>query len=227
MAEITQPFWLASATLDASASVADWLRSVRVQPRWLEEIVVFSSAQIRFDKIEGCRPSTLVYRWPDWQISQHLLLHQACREISLGERRLILLLAEAPTSTTVLLLGAPAAVGLYNLDPLASAAPFLSEHLENADVNLLEEIEPRLKKLDKKPSELNTMLISPGPCKKPVKSQTPFAPATWTKSLSNNEQAFESCQNVLAALTQTGKKNGLALEVDMDLNLYATWIERL
>lgn len=228
MPELILPFWLASATLDSSTSVRDWMRSVRVNPRWLDEIVVTSpSDSLRFDGVEGCPDSALIYRWQGWQHSQHLLLHNACREIIVGDRRLILLISESKTQTTAILLAAPATIGIFNLSPLAYVNAQFSEHLLTSDVNLLAQLEPHLKRAEKKTSQLDTLLIFPGPCKRPVKSQTPFAGATWTKPQPDAEGALAACHEVLSNLITTRHKNGLALEVETGLNLYASWIERI
>jgi hypothetical protein len=228
MPELTIPFWLASTTMEASASIRDWMRSVRVNPRWLDEVVVTTPAStLRFDGLEGCPDSALIYRWQDWQQSQHLLLHNACREIVVGDRRLNLLISEAAATTTAVLLAAPAIIGIYNLSPLAYVEERFSDHLLTAEVDLLAQLETDLKKAERKPSQINSLLIDPGPCKKPIKSKTPFEGASWAKAQPGAEGGLAACHDVLNSLMTSGRKNGLALEVEPDLNLYATWIERI
>ena len=228
MAELTVPFWLASSTFEASASVGDWMRTVRVNPRWLDEIVVISTSDtLRFQGIEGCPDSTIIYRWVGWHRSEHLLLHNACREVIIGDRRLILLLSESKTTTTAVLLSAPAMVGIYNLNPLAYVDAHFSTSLHDVEVNLLETLAPLLAKIEKKPSQVDTLLISPGPCKRPVKTQTEFAGATWTKPQPEAEGALAACHEVLNTLIPSKHKNGLALEVEPHLDMYATWIEKI
>lgn len=228
MAELTTPFLLAGASLEPNASLSDWLRSVHIQPRWLDEVVVVSPyVSLRSTGLAEAKPNLLTYRWPGWKQSQHFLLQQACREIGCGERRLILLLSESEAVTTALVLAAPAAIGIYNQIPLAYLDAWFALHIENTGASLFDALSEPLKKAEKKPQQLHTLFLTAGRMKKPVKSGTDYASATWTKPTSEPANAISACLDVLNTLTSSGKKNGLAVEVDDSPNLYGVWIERL
>ena len=228
MPELTLPFWLNSATLDLSEPLESWLKIVRIQPRWLDEIIVTSNtAEQRFSDLNGITETVSITRWPRWDKSQHLLLHDACRKIIVGDRRLVLLIAEAAEQTTAVLISAPAIVGMYNLSPIAYLDTRLELHLPKLEASLLDLLETPLIKADKKPPQLDALLITPGPQKRPVKSQTSFEHAAWVKPKSGEAGALASCHDLLTHLGTAQRKHGLAVEVTSALDVFATGLERI
>ncbi len=228
MAELTQPFLLAGTILNTDASITDWLRTVHIQPRWLDEMIVVSStSDLHLKELNGLPTTSLIYRWTEWHQSELYFLHQACREIRTGEKRMILLVSESTEATSALVLSSPAAIGIYNQIPLAYLDNQFSQHLENPNQDLLSTLESILEKADKKPQLLDSLSIDPGKQKRPVKNKTAFESATWTKSTNLRSGTISACLDVLNSLIDNKKKNGLVAEMDSAQNLYGIWIERL
>jgi hypothetical protein len=228
MAELTQPFLLAGKRLSNGDSIPDWLRAEHIQTRWLDECILLSeSSEFLCSELPGLPPSSLTYRWPGWKQSQQYFLHQACREISTGEQRMILLVNESSTFSEAMVISSPAAIGMYNQIPLAYLEIPFAQHLDQTNLYILPLIESILLKAEKKPQDLNTLLIQPGKMKKPVKKDTSFESASWTKPKDAPFSTITACLDVVDSLAVLKKKNGLVVEVDAAENLYGLWIERL
>lgn len=228
MPELIQPFMLAAGTLNESSALESWLKSMQVQPRWLDEIIVVSSSdQISFNGLAGADAATLVYCWPSWQRSEHYLIQQASREIATGERRLILLVSECETASSVLLLAAPAVIGYYNQLPQAYLQHLFVTHLTDAEPDLLTETAKQIQSAGRKPEEIHMLWLNPGKQKKPGKSGTPFESAGWVKSASGQSGPIAAMGDTLLSLSPAKKKNGLVVELDDENALYGIWIEKV
>lgn len=228
MPELIQPFILAAGTLNESSTLESWLKSMQVQPRWLDEIIVVSAADpIRFIGLPGADAATLVYSWPAWQRSEHYLIQQASREIATGERRLILLVSEAENATSALLLAAPAVIGYYNQLPQAYLQHLFVTHLTTSEPDLLAETATQVQAAGRKAEEIHTLSLNAFNLKKPGKSGTAFESAGWVKSASGQPGAIAAMGDALASLSPAKKKNGLVLELDGEYNLYGIWIEKV
>lgn len=228
MPELIQPFILAAGTLNESSTLESWLKSMQVQPRWLDEIIVVSSAaQIRFKSLAGADAATLIYCWSSWQRSEHYLIQQASREIATGERRLILLVSEGQTATSALLLAAPAVIGYYNQLPQAYLQHLFVTHLTATEPDLLAETATQVQVAGRKPEEIHVLSLNPGTQRKPGKSGTPFEPAGWVKFASGQTDAIAAMGDTLTSLSPAKKKNGLVVELDGENNLYGIWIEKV
>jgi hypothetical protein len=224
MPELTLPFWLESTVLPESETINDWLKTCRVQPRWIDEVIRVSTDTAAPSPValDGLEPSTLQLEWPLGWNSEHSLLQAACREISVGDRRLILLLAQQ----TAVLLAAPAVIGMYNLMPLAYVDELFSVHMPAPEMALLDFLDALLQKKQRKSSQVNQLLLVQHDAKRPVKTNTGFEGAGWVKSQLPGG-ALTAAHELVQSLAQKKQVNGLAVEVGAEQNLFATWIERV
>lgn len=228
MPELIQPFILAAGTLADGSTLETWLKTSQVQPRWVDEIIVVSETdQIRFNGLSGADAATLIYVWPSWQRSELYLIHQASREIATGERRLILLVSECETSTSALLMAAPAVIGYYNQLPQAYLQHLFVTHLSTAEPDLLAETATQVQAAGRKPEEIHALSLSVFNQKKPGKSGTAFESAGWVKSAPGQTGAIAAMGDTLSSLSPAKKKNGLVLELDGEHNLYGIWFEKV
>ncbi len=228
MPELTQPFLLAAAHIPQDQSLDSWLKSLHIQPRWLDEIIVLSAdAHLRFTDLPGADAAVLLYPWPNWQRSELFAVQQSFREIATGERRLILLISEAERTSSVLLLAAPAVIGYYNQVPQAYLNHLFVQHLSATENDLLALLENQLTSAGRKPEELHTLSLQAKTQKRPGKSGSRFASATWAKSATPESGALAALVDVIHSLNQTHKKNGLVADLDSEGNLYGVWVERV
>ncbi len=227
MADLPPAFWLASARLDSASEIAGWLKSVHVQLRWLDEVVIISEEPIppTLD-LPGLEGSTLVTRFNGWAKSQQPLLHDACRKTANGEKEIILVVSQTANIATAALVGSPVVVGRYNLIPAAYLENRLSFHLPDQNADLLETIQSRLIKSGRSAAELNLLAFQSSAGKRPVKSATPFAGAAWLNRESGADRnALAVTHDLVTSLSGSKKKNGLIIEIDSDYDLFATWVE--
>jgi hypothetical protein len=227
MAESIQPFWLASARLTSPAELSDWMRSVRIQPRWLDEVILFSPEQeFAIPPLQELDETVMVTRHFPWHTSQLSILHDACRKINSGDRGMILILSVSAQATTAIILCSPSKTGMYNMMPLAYMDVRLALHLPTMNIDILETIARELAATEKSASQLHYLAFTSATLKRPVKSASPFSGAAWVKSEPGAEaSALAACHDLVTQLATTKKKHGLAFEIDTESNLYASWIE--
>lgn len=227
MADLSPAFWLASARLDSLSALEGWLKSIHVQPRWLDEILLISSeASIPSPDLAGLEQTTLISRFPAWMRSQQPLIHDASRKAANGEKDIILLIAQGEVGFTAALISSPAVIGRYNLIPQAYLEYRLSFHLNDKDEALLELIQTALQKNGKSAAALNLFAFHSQRSKRPVKSATPFAGAAWLNQEEGVDRSALSMMHDLAtALAASKKKNGLVVEIDAENDLFSTWLE--
>jgi len=228
MAELTIPFWLTSGVLADSQSINDWLKSERVQPRWIDEVIRITDNGAEDSlKVSGIGVGVPQFNWASGQYSEHLFLQAACREIEVGERRLILLLSDSGGQRVGVLLASPSAVGMYNLMPQAYLEEFFSLRLPDAEVNVLEILSSELLKKGRKAAQVKALLLVQAQAKRPVKAETDFSGAAWVKQVNPAAGAISACRDLVQVLMEKKQANGLAVEVAADRQLFATWIERI
>lgn len=227
MADLSPAFWLASVRLDSLSALEGWLKSIHVQPRWLDEILLISSeASIPSPDLAGLEQTTLISRFPAWMRSQQPLIHDASRKAANGEKDIILLIAQGEVGFTAALISSPAVIGRYNLIPQAYLEYRLSFHLNDKDEALLELIQTALQKNGKSAAALNLFAFHSQRSKRPVKSATPFAGAAWLNQEEGVDRSALSMMHDLAtALAASKKKNGLVVEIDAENDLFSTWLE--
>lgn len=227
MADLPPAFWLASARLDSASEVTGWLKSVHVQPRWLDEVVIVSEEPVTSTlDLPGLEGSTLVTHFDGWTKSQQPLLHDACRKTSIGEKEIVLIISQTADAASVALVCSPVVVGRYNLIPAAYLEDRLSFHLPDPNADLLETVQARLIKSGRSASEQNLLAFQTCSGKRPVKSATPFAGAAWlNREPGADRNAIAVTNDLVAALSNGKKKNGLIIEIDSDHDLFATWVE--
>ncbi|MHC1740309.1 MAG: hypothetical protein AB9897_04275 [Anaerolineaceae bacterium] len=227
MVELTVPFWLTSAILPETETVSEWLRSQRVQPRWIDEVVCMTYTQDGNDSIvPNLAVDALQFIWPIGTHSEQYFLQSACREISVKDRRLILLLSKQREQTATVLLASPETVGMYNLMPLAYVEGLISTHLPSPNIEFFEFIDSTLLAKGKKVNQVKQLWVQTDD-KRPTKTETPFASAAWVKTEREKAGSLAGCHGVVQALIQKNQSNGLAIEVDAYRQLFATWIERV
>ena len=100
--------------------ISSLLEAAHLKARRLQEIHWQSASPqpLTLSSIETS-PDVVLFQWPDLPDLDHLLLHSTSRAILAGERELVLLGQEWQHHTAAVLLASPAAVGKYNLLPLA------------------------------------------------------------------------------------------------------------
>ena len=228
MVEMTIPFWLTSAVLLRSETVAGWLKSQRVQPRWIDEVIRLSESDVENGlDLTGLEPNVPEFRWNSDQVSEQFMFHAACREVAVDDRNLILLLSSQAWQTTAVLLASPAAVGMYNLIPMAYVEELISLRLPGAEAELFPILESALLKKQRKPAQLKEILMVSAAGKRPVKAETAFASAGWVRPQNPAAGALAACHELVGALAQKEQANGLAVELTAAGQLFATWIERV
>lgn len=230
MADLVQPFWLASARMESAADLPGWLKSIHIQPRWLDEIItVTAGAPIDHSGLAGLQESILIHQNSDWKAARLPILHDACRKIETGDSEMILLAATSSAGLTGVILCSPVKVGMYNMIPLAYTGTRLALHISDKEANLPGLMDAALKQEDHKASEVNYLSFTSVACKRPVKTESPFAQAVWVKQeKSTADCAISACHDLVTAVsTAKKKKQGLAVEVDHNLDLYTAWIEGL
>lgn len=228
MTEMTIPFWLASAVLPRSETVTGWLKSQRLQPRWIDEVIRLTESGPENDlDLIGLEPNVPEFRWNSDQVNEQFIFHAACREVAVDDRNLILLLSGQSRQTTAVLLASPAAVGMYNLIPEAYVEELISLRLPGTEVELFPILESALLKKQRKPAQLKAICLVNAAGKRPVKAETAFASAGWVKPQNPAAGALAACHELVGALAQKELTNGLAAEVTAAGQLFATWIERV
>ena len=228
MAELTIPFWLTSSVLADSQSINDWLKSERVQPRWIDEVIRITDNGAEDSLIvSGIGVGVPQINWASRLYSEHLFLQAACREIEVGERRLILLLSDSGGQRAGVLLASPSAVGMYNLMPQAYLEELFSLRLPDADAQVLEILSSELLKKERKAAQVKALLLVQAQAKRPVKAETDFSGAAWVKPVNPAAGSLSACHDLVQALMGKKQANGLAVEVAADRQLFATWIERI
>jgi hypothetical protein len=228
MVELTVPFWLTSAVLADDQSVNDWLKSQRIQARWIDEIVRISgSGSEGALAVDGIGESVSQLLWPRELYSESLYFQSACREIAVDDRRMILLLADSGQQRTAVLLAAPAAVGMYNLMPQAYVEEFMAPRLSADAGELMTWLDSFLLKHEKKPTQVKELLLVQSIGRRPVKAETAFSAAGWVKTANAQAGALSACHDLVQALLTRQQSNGLAVEVAADRQLFINWIERV
>ena len=227
MADLAPAFWLASARLDSASEIAGWLKSVHVQPRWLDEVVMISDEPAApILDLPGLEGSTLVTRFNAWTKSQQPLLHDTCRKTANGEKEIILVISRTAEAASAALVCSPVVVGRYNLIPAAYLEDRLSFHLPEQKADLLETVLSKLVKSGRSAAELNLLAFQSSTSKRPVKSATPFAGAAWlNREPGADRNTLAVTHDLVTALSIGKKKNGLIVEIDSDDDLFATWVE--
>ena len=225
MTDFLTPFWLASSLLEENQSILDWLKTQRIQARWIDE-VIFLGAPTDSGQIPGVKEEVLLTTWKDPDLSEQYFLHQACRELALNERNLILLVSTRNQIRTVVLLASPGAVGMYNLLPQAYLTDWLQFKVPAESLELLAVIESALERKHKKAPAVKELLLVQSDGKRPVKSGSGFAGAGWVPVV-KGAGMLAQCHSLVAALTEKQQTNGMAVDIDPDRNLFLTWIERV
>jgi hypothetical protein len=228
MVELTIPFWFASCVLSETESINSWLKTQKVQPRWIDEVIRVTEPGLESGfALTGIESSALQFGWSAGQFSDHKLLQAACREIAMGERSLALLLSCRNHQRTAVLLAAPTAVGMYNLVPLAYVEELFTLQIPSSDMDLLAALEIAIIKKGKKAEQLKELLWLQNEGKRPVKSNTAFTAAQWVSLQGRPAGILPACHELVQVLLQKKQVNGLAVEVDASQHLFATWIERI
>jgi hypothetical protein len=204
MVELTIPFWFASCVLSETESINSWLKTQKVQPRWIDEVIRVTEPGLESGfALTGIESSALQFGWSAGQFSDHKLLQAACREI------------------------APTAVGMYNLVPLAYVEELFTLQIPSSDMDLLAALEIAIIKKGKKAEQLKELLWLQNEGKRPVKSNTAFTAAQWVSLQGRPAGILPACHELVQVLLQKKQVNGLAVEVDASQHLFATWIERI
>jgi hypothetical protein len=226
MAEMTLPFWLTSAVLEETQTVNDWLKAQRVQPRWIDEVIhICDPRTAPALTLSGLEKSTPQFNWPEQVQSDFFYLQAACREIAVGERRLILLLSGSGLQRTAVLLASPSAAGMYNLMPLAYVEELSCFHVDDSEPDLLQTLENALTAKEKKAAQVKDLLLLQTDGKRPVKSESAFSGASWVKVSHPAAGSLAACHDLVQQLATKKHSNGLAAELSTDRHLYLTWIE--
>ena len=228
MVEMTLPFWLDSTVLSATETVNAWLKTRHFQPRWIDEVIYIeeTGSELEVD-LTGIEPNVPEFHWTWSQTNEQLIFQAACREIAVDDRNLILLLSSQAQQTTVVLLASPAAVGMYNLMPMAYVEDLIGLRISSGQAEVFKALEAALLKRQRKPVQLKQLLLVSENGKRPVKAETPFASAGWVKSQNPAAGALTACHELIGTLVQKLQTNGLAVELTTAGQLFATWIERV
>jgi hypothetical protein len=225
MAELIQPFWLASTRLDLAAGLPAWLSSVHIQARWLDEVVwITAEGHPPLPVLPGLDETTMVFESPNGKSSQLSLLQETCRKIETGDRDMVLLALSSATETIAIILSSPRIVGMNNLLPLAYMDARFYAHLPAKEADILGLLDAGLSRKGKSAYQVNFLAFVSSSVSRPAKTETPFARAAWGKQ---NENTLSACHELVASLAAGKKKQGLAVEIDPLLNLHAVWIEGL
>lgn len=226
MTEITLPFWQASAVLNKDQTVENWLQSEHIRARWIDEVVwIIDEGTDTTSSISGLKQDAVQTKWIKPTISEQYFLHGACREIALGERQLVLLLSVRTGHKTAVLLAGPVAAGMYNLMPQAYIEEWFQ--FSGDETALLTHLDQALAGKKRKSSAIKALALLQADGKRPSKTDTPFAGATWVKMQDPGEGPLAVCHELVTALIEKQQKNGLAVEETTDKAVYATWIERI
>jgi hypothetical protein len=224
MTETTIPFWQTSGVLTEEQSINDWLQAQHILPRWLDEVVwIYENNSTEMIAITGLKPETIQMNWRSPAFSELYFLHCACREIALGERRLVLLISIRVKRVTAVILAAPAAVGMYNLFPEVYIDDLIQSVVPGEDI--MEELDKSLLKKGRKPSSTKLFCLNTPGRKRPSKTGTNFSGAGWVKPEGEDWGTLEACHEVIHSMKTKQQKNGLVAEVTMDQLLFATWFE--
>jgi hypothetical protein len=221
MTELTIPFWLTSGWIARRAELPAWLKSQHIQPRWIDEEIIVSSTPAAEEPIS---PTVFFFKWPREVGVESLFLQQAAREIAAGDRRMILLSVIHPQGCRVVLLGSPAAVGMYNLMPQAYLTDWLALPPAAEEVPILSVLETMWTKRTKKPAQVKCLsLLLPG--KRPTKAETVFKNAAWVKPEQPAEGGIGAAHALVQALLEKKQGNALLAEFDERQQLFSCWIE--
>jgi hypothetical protein len=224
MTETTIPFWQTSGVLTEEQSINDWLQAQHILPRWLDEVVwIYENNSPVMTAITGLKPETIQMNWKNPAVSELYFLHCACREITLGERRLVLLVSVCAKRVTAVVLAAPAAVGMYNLFPEVYVDELVQSTVSGED--FLEALDNSLSKMGRKSSSMKLFCLNTPGRKRPSKTGTNFSGAGWVKPEGDYWGTLEACHEVIHSMKTKQQKNGMVAEVTMDQILFATWFE--
>jgi hypothetical protein len=226
MAELIQPFWLASARLNGAVELPAWLKSINVKTQWLDEVVWITGKDgTPPPSLPGLEKSALVlFEFQNEKINQMALLQDACRKIETGDRDMVLLVLDMAAETIVVVLSSPSIVGRNNLMPQAYLDARVSEHLPAKEADIFGLLDAGLNAKEKSAGQLNFLAFVSPLVRRPAKTDTPFAKAAWIKQ---DENTLGACHELVASLAAGNKKQGLAVEIDTLLDLHAIWIEGL
>jgi hypothetical protein len=228
MVELTTPFWLASTVLTETQTVNDWLKSQRIQPRWIDEVIrICNPAGAEALAVTGINEDVPQLQWPGGLYSESHYLQTACREIAVTNRQMILLLSDSGHQRTAVILAAPAAVGMYNLLPQTYVEELSSSRLPEVEADLLSSLDQILLKKQKKTVQVKELLLIQPSGKRPVKSETTFSSAGWVKETNPDAGTMAACHNLVQTLLKKQQSNGLAVDMTADRQLYLIWIERV
>lgn len=221
MTELTVPFWLAGGWVADRSQLPDWLKSQHIQPRWIDEEIFLSS------QAEPAAPlitPALFFQWPRALAAESQVLQQAAREIAGGERRMILLSVLHPEGCRLVVLCSPAAVGMYNLMPLAYVTDWLALPSAAQDSPVLSLLETVWARRERKVAQVKGLsLLQPG--KRPVKGETAFKSAAWISPEHPAEEGIGAAQALVEALIAKKQGNALLAEYDERQQLFSCWIE--
>ncbi len=221
MTELTVPFWLAGGWVADRAQLPDWLKSRHIQPRWIDEEILLSA---QTGPTTPLIAPALFFQWPRALAAESQVLQQAAREIAVGERRMVLLSVLHPEGCRLAVLCSPAAVGMYNLMPLAYVTDWLtlpSSAQDSPVLSLLETVWARRERKVAQVKELSLLL----PGKRPVKGETAFKNAAWVSPEQSVEGGIGAAQALVEALIAKKQGNALLVEYDERQQLFSCWIE--
>ncbi len=221
MAETAGAFWIAHTyQAQSAADVKAFLVESRIRPAWISSIHAIGSLDLAGYSAMGIPAGCVVYSWPQRVFSGHRVVHTAVRSILLGETEMALLL----DSSAAVLLASHIAVGRHNLFPLATFGAFSA--FNHSELPLLEKLASSLAVQSPESASPNALLIEGSSLKRPVKKGTRFENAAWVHN-PEPDSALAGCCSVLDALFTSGRKHGLAVDVEPGgLTLY-TSLERM
>lgn len=226
MTEITIPFWLASAVLTNDQTVENWLQTQHIRARWIDEVVwIFEGKENSSCSIANLNVEAVQTKWSNPPVSEQYFLHCACREIALGERQLVLLLSIRSQTTTAVLLAGPGAAGMYNLMPQA----YIEELFQfpGGETALLTRLDQVVAEKKRKSSTIKELSLARVDGKRPTKTGTPFAGATWVNPQQESLGSLAACHEMVDALIEKQQNIGLAVEETAEHLVFAAWIERV
>lgn len=219
MTEITIPFWLNSKVLTTNDTVESWLQANHIRPRWVDEVIQMGEQPVTLADL----PTEVPWlRSPMGPIAENSTFQAACREIAVGERHLILLVA----LPAIVLLASPGAVGMYNLFPQAYIDGLFCMKANVSTESDWALLETALLKKECKAGQISELLWLQEDGRRPIKAGTAFASATWVKP-DPSRTMLASCHEVVQSLILKKQTNGLVVEIDVENILFATWIERV
>lgn len=214
-------FWIASTyQAQSAADVKAFLAESRIRPAWISSIHAIGSLDLAGYSAMGIPTGCVVYSWPERVFSGHRVIHTAVRSILLGETEMALLL----DPSAAVLLASHISVGRYNLFPPATFGAFSA--FNRNELPLLEQLISSLAVQSPETVSANALLIEGSGLKRPVKKGTRFENATWVNN-PEPDSSLAGCCSILDALSASGKKHGLAVDVEPGgLTLY-TSLERM